>query len=46
LVAVYATNMRDQIAANIKAVNRYVLRWDRLERGRARGGDLRGARRL
>jgi hypothetical protein len=24
LIAVYATNMADQIAANIKAVNRYV----------------------
>jgi uncharacterized membrane protein len=26
LIAVYATNMADQIAANIKAVNRYVSR--------------------
>jgi hypothetical protein len=24
LIAVYATNMADQIAANIKAVNRYI----------------------
>ena len=46
LIAIYATNLADQVAASIKAENKFVLQGDRRERRRPGQADQRGRRQV